>query len=188
MAPDSAAPQPDFERYREYLSLLARLQVAQRFQAKIDLSGVVQMTLWEAHRAMDQLRGQAEGQRVAWLRRILVNNLADELRKLGAAKRDVARERSLEVALEDSSSKLEAFLAAEQSSPSVKAIRQEQLLNMARALATLPENQRMAVELHHLKSLPLADIAQEMKLSKPAVAGLLHRGLKNLRQQLEVKT
>src|SRR5262245_38968539 len=111
------------EPYREYLCLLARMQVAPRLQAKIDVSGVVQLTLLEAHRAADQLRAQNEPQRAAWLRRILVNNLADELRKFAAGKRDVGRERSLEAALEQSSSRLEAFLAAEQSSPSQRADR-----------------------------------------------------------------
>jgi RNA polymerase sigma-70 factor (ECF subfamily) len=64
-------------------------------------------------------------------------------------------------------------------------MRQEQLLRMANALASLPEGQRKAVELHHLKGLPLTAIAQELGCSKPAVAGLLHRGLKNLRERLE---
>jgi RNA polymerase sigma-70 factor (ECF subfamily) len=176
-----------WERYREYLHLLARLQVAPRLQAKIDVSGIVQMTLLEAHQALGQLRGQSEPQQAAWLRRILIHNLADELRKLAAGKRDVGRERSLEAALEESSSRLEAFLAADQSSPSQQVVREEQLLRMAQALAALPENQRQAVELHHLKGWTLDAIAKELGSTKPAVAGLLHRGLKNLRQRLEEK-
>jgi RNA polymerase sigma-70 factor (ECF subfamily) len=188
MESEAESPEPTFEHYREYLGLLARLQVAPRLQAKIDLSGVVQVTLFEAHRALDQLRGQSEPQRAAWLRKILVHNLADELRKMAADKRDVNRERSLEAALEDSSSRLEALLAADQSSPSQKAMRQEQLLRLANALAALPEGQRKAVELHHLKGLGLTAIAQELGCSKPAVAGLLHRGLKALRVRLEVNS
>jgi RNA polymerase sigma-70 factor (ECF subfamily) len=106
------------EPYRDYLRLLARLHVPARLGTRIDLSGVVQMTLLEAHQSLGQLRGSSEAQKIAWLRRILVHNLADEPRKLGADKRDVNRERSLEAALAVSSSRLEAFLAAEQSSPS----------------------------------------------------------------------
>jgi RNA polymerase sigma-70 factor (ECF subfamily) len=173
------------EHYRDYLLLLARLHVAPQLQAKVDLSGVVQMTMLEASQALPELRGQTEPQRAAWLRRILVNNLADEMRRFGAGKRDAARERSLEAALRDSSLRLEAMLAADQSSPSQRAIQQEELSRMAQALATLPENQRQAVELHHLKGCSLAEIAASLGCSKPAVAGLLHRGLQNLRRLLK---
>jgi RNA polymerase sigma-70 factor, ECF subfamily len=173
------------ESYREYLGLLARLQLAPRLAAKIDVSGVVQMTLLEAHQALAQRRGQTDAQKAAWLRRILVNNLADEIRKFGAAKRDVARERSLEADLADSSSRLEAWLAADQSSPSEHVTREEELLRLAQAMAALPEAQRRAVELHHLQGWSLDQIAGELGASKPAVAGLLHRGLKKLRERLD---
>jgi RNA polymerase sigma-70 factor (ECF subfamily) len=174
-------PADTFEAYRDYLTLLARLQISPRLQAKIDVSGVVQITLLEAHRGMSQLHGRSETQRAAWLRRILVNNLADEIRKLATGKRDIGRERSLEAALDESSSRLEAFLAAEQSSPSERADREEQLLRLAHALSRLPENQRRAVELHYLKGQSLGAIAAELGSTKPAVAGLLHRGLHCLR-------
>ncbi len=180
----SPAPEPRLERFREYLCLLARLQVDEPLRAKIDLSGVVQQTLLEAHQAREQLRGHSDAQQAAWLRRILANNLADEVRKLGTAKRDLGREHSLEGAVEASSARLEQWLAAEQSSPSQQAARHEQMARLAEALAALPEQQRRAVELHHLQGRPLVECAAELGCSKPAVAGLLHRGLKRLRELL----
>jgi RNA polymerase sigma-70 factor (ECF subfamily) len=187
MCPLPRVADEDLEPYREYLHLLGRLHVSPWLQAKIDLSGIVQLTLLEAHRGLDQLRGKDETQKAAWLRRILVNNLADAFRKLAADKRDVRRERSLDAALSQSSARLEAFLAAEQSSPSERAAREEDLLRLANALATLPEDQRRAVELHHLQGLPLAQVADGLGTTRPAVAGLLHRGLRNLRQTLGTK-
>jgi RNA polymerase sigma-70 factor (ECF subfamily) len=177
-------PGLDLECFREYLSLLARLQVDDRLRARIDLSGVVQQTLLEAYQARGELHGHNQVQVAAWLRRILANNLADEVRRLLAGKRDPARERSLEAALE-ASARLQEWLAAEQSSPSEQAVRHEQGVRLARALAALPDNQRRAVELHHLQGRSLADVAAELGLSRPAVAGLLHRGLKKLRELLE---
>ncbi len=184
MADEPTNPNRGVERFREYLALLARLQLAPRLRGKVDLSGVVQQTLWEAHQAMNQIPKQSGHQQMAWLRQILANNLRDEVRKLATAARDVSRERSLEAALEDSSARIDAWLAAEQSSPSQRAIRQEQTLGLAEALAKLPADQRQAVELHHLQGYPLAEVARHMNRSKGAVAALLFRGLTKLRQVL----
>lgn len=181
MDKDLAGEDRVLERFREYLGLMARLQVGRRLHDKVDLSGVVQLTLLEAHRGMESRQDRDEVQMTAWLRAILANNLADELRKLRAEKRDFGRERSLDAALDQSSSRLQAWLAAEQSSPSLKAMRHEQAVQLADALAALPEHQRKAVELHHLQGYSLADVAQEIGCSKGAVAGLLHRGLDKLR-------
>src|SRR5262245_24913874 len=126
MEPTASVWERELERFREFLSLLARLQLAPRLQGKVDLSGVVQQTLLEAHQAFDQLQAWDESQQAAWLRKALAHNLTDEVRKLRTAGRDVAREQPLEAALERSSARLEAWLAADQSSPSQRAVRQEQ--------------------------------------------------------------
>jgi RNA polymerase sigma-70 factor (ECF subfamily) len=172
------------ERCRDYLRLLARLQLDPRLQGKLDPSDVVQQTLLKAHEKMDQFRGQTDAELAGWLRTILANNMAEAARRFGADARDVARERSLEAKLNESSARLEACLQADQSSPSQRAMRHEQLIDLAQALAELPEDQRIAVELHHLKGFTVAEVAEEMGRSRAAVVGLLFRGLKALRFQL----
>lgn len=176
------------EGFRAYLQLLARLQLAPRLRPRIDLSGIVQQTLWEAHQRVAQLPHLSDVDLAAVLRRLLANNLADEVRKAEAAKRDVHRERSLEKELEESSARLEALLAADQSSPSEQAERREELVRLAAALERLPEGQREAVELHYLQGWSLEAIAAHMGRGKPAVAGLLHRGLAKLRSWLQEDT
>src|SRR5437588_522693 len=79
--------------------------------------------------------------------------------------------------LQKSSARLEAFLAAEQSSPSQHAERSEDLLRLADALDQLPDAQKQALELHYLRGWSLAEIAAHMSRGKSAIAGLLHRGL-----------
>jgi RNA polymerase sigma-70 factor (ECF subfamily) len=177
-------PARNLEEYRDYLQLLAQMQLDRVLQGKIDLSGIVQQTLLEAYQAMPKCEVQDSDQLAAWLRRILANNLADEIRKLKTGKRDVRRERSLDVALQQSSGRLEAWLAADQSSPSGLARRQEQAVLLSAALAKLPEAQRDALTLRHFHGWSLAQIAQHLGRSHAAVAGLLKRGLQQLRDQL----
>src|SRR5207244_2066761 len=116
-----AKVEEELGQFRDYLALLARLQVDARLQGKLDLSGVVQQTLLEAFQAVGQLQERSPDEKAAWLRRALANNLADEIRRLRTDKRDVNRERTLEDAFEQSSNRVQAWLAAEQSSPSTQA-------------------------------------------------------------------
>jgi RNA polymerase sigma-70 factor (ECF subfamily) len=168
------------EDYRDYLHLLARLQLDPHLQGKIDPSDVVQQTLVKAHQARAQFRGHTDAEQGAWLRRILTNTLIDTARKY---QRELDLQFSLE-RIQESSARLEAWLVSQQPSPSEVIDRQEQLLHLARALAQLPEDQRTAVELHHLREDSVADIARALGRSEASVAGLLRRGLKKLRELL----
>ena len=79
--------------------------------------------------------------------------------------------------MEQSSRRLGSILAADQTSPSQKASRDEQLLRLADALIGLPDDQRRAVELRHLHGLATVEIARRMDRTVAAVGGLLQRGL-----------
>jgi RNA polymerase sigma-70 factor (ECF subfamily) len=81
--------------------------------------------------------------------------------------------------------RLQAWLVADQSSPSQQAERHEQAVRLADALAQLPDAQRQALVLQHWHGWSLADIAAHLGRSPAAVAGLLHRGLQRLRTLLQ---
>lgn len=185
MDPHMEGPDRALERFRPYLRLLARLHLAPRLQGKLDPSDVVQQTLLHAYQGLHQFRGRTEGERAAWLRQILAHNLAGAVREFARARRDVAREQSLEAALAESSARLDAWLVAEQSSPSQRAERNEQTLRLAEALEQLPEAQREALILQHWQGWSLAQIGERLGRSPEAVAGLLKRGLKQLRQLMQ---
>jgi RNA polymerase sigma-70 factor (ECF subfamily) len=172
------------ERYRPYLLLLARMRLDPHLRGKLDASGIVQQTLLEADQARGQFRGTTEAEEAAWVQQILAHNLANAVRDLLREKRDVRREQSLEAAIEESSRRLEGWLAAEQSSPSERAERHEQGVRLAVALAELPEAQREALTLHHLEGRPLDEVACLLGRSRDAVAGLIKRGLRQLRERL----
>jgi RNA polymerase sigma-70 factor (ECF subfamily) len=173
------------ERFRDYLRLLARLQVDARLQAKLDASDVVQQALLQAHEHRDQFHGRTDAELAAWLRTILANTLAAASRRFATDARDLRRERSLQDSLAESSARVESWLAAEQSSPSERVMRVEALVLLAGALARLPDDQRQVIELHHLKGHPIAEVAAAMKRTQRAIIGLLFRGQKKLRALLQ---
>ncbi len=170
----------DFERQRVYLCLLARKHLDRRLWRLVDPSDVVQATLLDAQCKRDQFRGQTSEEWAAWLRRMVLNDLKDAVRKF----RPIADREELHVAVELSSVWIDATLAGEQSSPSEQAQKHEELQRLAEALEKLPEAEREAVMLHHLFEWTQAEIAERLGRTRPAVAGLLCRGLKRLRELL----
>jgi RNA polymerase sigma-70 factor, ECF subfamily len=175
------------ESFRTYLLVLARIQLGRRPGARLDASDLVQQTLMDAHQQRPQFRGQTPAEMAAWLRQMLACNLADARRALARDKRDVRREQSLEAALDDSSARLEGLLAADQASPSERAVENENVLRLAAALTSLPDAQREAIVLHYWQDLPVAEVAARLGRTPAAVAGLLQRGLKALRALLQQK-
>jgi RNA polymerase sigma-70 factor (ECF subfamily) len=173
-------PRP-LEQYRDYLRLLARAHLDPRWRGVLDPSDVVQQTLLKAHEHLAGFRGKTDAELAAWLRAILAQELALIGRKRG---RRPVPTRSLESALEQSSARLESLLATEESSPSQELVRAERLVELARALATLPADQRTAVELRYLRGLSVPAVAQQMARSTVSVTGLLYRGTQALRQRM----
>ena len=184
MGSDAREAIESIEHHRDYLMLLARLQLGSHPRAKLDASDVVQQAILNAHERRTQFRGGTEGEMLAWLRAILANALAAAVRQLDTQARDPGRERSLQAELERSSSRLEGLLAADQTSPSERAVRGEDLLRLAHAISSLPDEQRRVVELHYLKGLVVAEVAEQIGRTRPAAVGLLFRGLKRLRELL----
>jgi RNA polymerase sigma-70 factor (ECF subfamily) len=135
-----------------------------------------------AHERIGQFRGTSEAELLAWLRAILARQLADLARR--ASQVHWEKEQSLEAALEQLSARPASWLADEQPSPGEQVQRREQLLRLAEALARLPQDQRTAVELHHLEGYSVPEVGRWMGRSAGSVAGLLHRGLKALRAHL----
>jgi RNA polymerase sigma-70 factor (ECF subfamily) len=178
-------PLPPLERYRDWLLLLARLQVGRRLQAKFDASDIVQLALLEATRALPGFRGSTEAELLAWLRTILARVIAHEVRRYaGTQERDASRELSLEADLAESSRRLGEALAAEQTSPSQAAQKRERAVLLAEALARLPANYREVIVMRNLEGLSHEEIAVQMGRASGAIRMLWVRALARLRQEL----
>lgn len=175
---------PAWDSDRGYLLVLARLRLPARLRAKVEASDVVQQTLLQAHARAGQLRADNPDGRRAWLRQILANVIADTARRFAADARDAGREQTIRYALDESSARLDALLAADQSSPSQRANRMDELQKVTAAIAALPPDQRTAVELKHLEGWPVDRVAAEMGRTPEAVGGLLRRGMAAMRTAL----
>jgi RNA polymerase sigma-70 factor (ECF subfamily) len=169
------------ERYRGFLTILARAHWDDALVGWGDPSDLVQQTLLEAHQKREQFTGTTAAAFAAWLKAMLVHNMADAIRARHAGKRDDGRVRSLEAEIDASSARLGAILASRDPSPSSQMAAVEQVTALADALTQLPADQFEAVMLHHLRGLPLKAVAAGMNRSKESVAGLLRRGLVRLR-------
>ena len=174
------------EPYRQYLKLLARVQIGKRVQGKADESDLVQETFLDAHRNIGTFRGDTEAQLVEWLRTILAAKLADLLRRyLGTRQRNVALEREIGDGFNESTAMLGAALVSPESSPRQRASRHEEAVRLADALAELPDHYREAIVLRNIEGLPFAEVANRMGKTVNSVEKLWLRGLSALRKQLE---
>ncbi len=161
MTTDAAQLNP----YRGWLRLLARLQIDTRFQGKFDASDVVQQTMLEACRDLPKFRGQSQAELLAWLRGILAHVIAHQVRHYGGTlARNASREISLEASLAETSCALANVLAAEQSTPSQQAVREEEGVRLARILENLPADYREVLILRNLEGLSHEAVAARMKL------------------------
>ncbi|MBS0264194.1 MAG: sigma-70 family RNA polymerase sigma factor [Planctomycetes bacterium] len=174
------------ETYRNYLELLARIEIGRRLQTKVDAADLVQETFLEAHRNFGLFRGRSEGEFINWLRGIMATRIATMVRHfVGTQGRDVHRERELDVNLDHSSRALDRGLVALQSSPSQNMQRHELQLMFADILAKLPADYREVIVLRHFEEMPVADVAARMNRSVDSVQKLWVRGLTKLRQLVE---
>ncbi|MBL8816559.1 MAG: sigma-70 family RNA polymerase sigma factor [Planctomyces sp.] len=175
---------PILERYRQYLKLLAELQLNPQLRSKEDASDIVQKTMLEAHRDFADFRGKTEAELRAWLKQILIHNLLSTARHYKRGKRATGKEVPLERQVEESSALLHQKLVADQTSPSMNMMKQERVEQLANALLKLLDDERSAVILKHYHNWPVSDIAQQLGRTPEAVGGLLRRGLKKLRGHL----
>jgi RNA polymerase sigma-70 factor (ECF subfamily) len=180
----SMSPTETLEPFRRYLEVLARVHLHSSLRGKLDPADLVQQTLLRACAALPELRGRSPETLAAWLRKILAHTLADTVKHYHRDRRDIDLERSLEADLDQSSSSLASWLAADQTSPSQAAQRNEELLQLADALAELPEPMREVVILKHCRGQTLQQIADHLGKTVPSVASLLRRGLEALRHRL----
>ncbi len=185
-AGDEAALGRLLELYRSYLSLIARSQIGQHLQGRASASDVVQETYLDACKGFGRFNGSSERELMAWLRQVLVGNIARLVRdQVLTQKRATSREVPLPGALDESAARIDAALAADVSSPSAQAQRRERAAVLADVLERLAEDHRDVIVMRNLEGLPFEDVARRMGRTAGAVRVLWVRAVDALRRQLE---
>jgi RNA polymerase sigma-70 factor (ECF subfamily) len=171
------------EACRGYLLLIAQERLAPELRAKGGASDLVQQTFLDAQRDFTCFRGDTEAELLAWLRRLLLNNLTDFARGFAADKRDVRREVAL--AAGDSSADEGGGLAADTPTPSGEAIGRERAEAVQRALDRLPENYRRVLGLRYQQGCSFEEIGRQLGLTANAARKLLLRAVERVQQELD---
>lgn len=170
--------------FRGYLHRVVELRSANT--PHVDHSDVVQQTLLDAHQ--QHLEGAPptdNGHYRHWLRRILCCNLADSVRRMTRQKRDVRREIQFGEAVGVHSSPPQPdAIPADQTSPSQCFARTEAAAMVHDALHRLPDQYRSLIQARFFEGQRISEIAAEMGKSESAVASLLFRATRQLRDEL----
>jgi len=173
------------ESHRDYLELLARIQLGLRLQGKADAADVVQETFLEAHRDLPSFRGSTAPEFAGWLRRALARNIANALRHFyGTQARDPRLEKELADDLDRSSQAIATMVAAPISTPSRQAARREDAVRLAEALQSLSPDYRTVLILRYIDGLTFPLVAERMNRSVDSVEKLWVRALAQLRRTM----
>jgi RNA polymerase sigma-70 factor (ECF subfamily) len=168
------------EACRGYLLLIARRELGTDLQAKASASDLVQQTFLEAQCDFGRFRGETEAELLAWLRRLLLNNLGAFARDFrGTAKRAVHREVALPA------EGVSGGPADDAPSPSAVAVAGEQAEALRRALERLPEEYRLALLLRHQEELSFEEIGKRLGRTANAARKLWARAVERLQHEWE---
>ncbi len=159
---------------QHYLFAFADQSLHPRLRSKFDTADLVQETFLDAQRRFDTFHGDTRSQLLAWLRRILINNMLNLSRGYcESAKRSVGREQSLT-----------ADVAAGRGCPAEEVQAREELDRVSACLAQLPEHYQRVILLRFHEECSFAEIGRLMDRSEDAAQKLWDRALVLLRRKL----
>ncbi|HEX4877630.1 MAG TPA: RNA polymerase sigma factor [Chitinophagaceae bacterium] len=156
---------------RVYNTALGIVQNAQ------DAEDVAQEVFIQVFRSIHSFKGDAKLS--TWLYRIATTRSLDLLRSKKSKKRFGLIQRLFGDENEP------VFDIPDFNHPGVALEQKENAAKLFKAVAQLPDNQKIAFTLHKLEDLSYQEVSEVMKTTIPAVESLLHRAKLNLRKILE---
>lgn len=167
---------------RPYLEESCRGRIAGALRTKVPESDIVQESLLGLSRTFDRFEGETKSDLVVWVRGILDNkSLELQRRFLGAEKRDVNRERRLNI--EHSSQP--GCLVPDSLLPALDRLVTAEEADRVKVLTSqLPPHYRQVIELRYLSELSFPEIANRMQRTEASVKNIFVRALEMLARGL----
>lgn len=172
------------EECRAYLLLVANRALPPELRGKAGASDLVQETFLQAQLDFPRFHDHTERELLAWLRRILLNNIANFKRHYcGTGKRQLGREVPLgEGPLGEPSP--EVPVAGP--SPSSLLVAEEQDAALAGALGRLPDEYRRVITWRNYDRLSFGEIGDRLGRSAAAARKLWVRAVERLQELLDL--
>ena len=160
--------------YRRTYNLIYRM-----VRNESDAADLTQETFVRVYRALPRLN--AEGALTAWIRRIATNLCLDFLRRRNA----VPVMNSLDARpVEDSDALLSWDIADPSGEPDRLFASQERSNVLHRAVASLPDDYRTVILLHHIEEMRVEEIADMLGVPAGTIKSRLSRARRELRRKL----
>lgn len=184
-AADNARWREIVEHYRAYLLSVAEQQLDGELRTKVAPSDLVQETFLDAYVAADRFTGQSELELRLWLRRILLNNLLDMVRRYRLAEKRRERISSEVDNTPIARMRLENLIDS-RPTPHAAAVQGEMKEALAAALRRLPPDYQRVLVLRHQEAMAFLQIAAALDLSENGARKLWVRAIERLQLEFEV--
>ncbi len=159
------------EEARPRLVLWVAARLGTRLRARIEAEDIVQEILLKAFEGLATFEPKHEHSLLAWLFTIAEHRIADLADHFGAAKRDGEREREIH-----------SRIAASQTSPSMRASREEQKELLWLAMSALSERHREILRLRRFEMLSNEEAGERMGITAKNASVLYVRAVEAMRK------
>lgn len=157
-------------------------RIPKRMRAVLSVEDVLQEAWIAAFRTCAGFVNESPGAFDRWFLTIVRSRLLNAIRYANQAMRTVDR---LEKADRSGSYLgLVARLADPARTASSHCAGQEAVQAVRLAISALPDDYRQAITMHYIEGQSQAEVASQMNKTKPAVHGLLYRGLEQLKERM----
>ena len=156
-------------------------------QRAVSPEDILQEVFIAAFRAIGTLNPCDANAFRSWLYSIARAKSVDAIRRATAQKRDRRREVRQRKQMTDNGSIriLLSELVANLNTPSHEAATHEATIALGEAIESLPDHQRMAIQLRYIEELPLDEVAEKMARTQDSIRNLIFRAKQHLRTQLQ---